>query len=389
MYPNTESKSKDSHNKICIIYNSAQLYREGIWEELSNSDTFDFDIFCDYTKKYGVKQIDKKKIIGFNKKDGHLKIYPIIKNLYAKNILIWQKKSLRLMMSKKYSIYIILGDAYCLSNWVLLVLSKLLNKKTIVWTHGLYGKERLIIKYIRLSMIKLSSAALIYNQYSTNIISKYINQKKLFVVNNSLNHISNTKELNKLISNESNEKSDIFTLCFSGRLTKRKKLYLAIKAVHILKKEGIIVKLYIVGGGSEKQNLISLAKNLGVDKAVIFKGELYGSETNKIIFNSDLSISPGHVGLFAIHSMSFGTPVLTHNNFKRQSPEFEAIIPKMTGDFFLENNVHDLVKKIKFWYNKSDKILNRENCLRRVDKFYTPNYQKKIIEKSINYVKKN
>ena len=103
------------------------------------------------------------------------------------------------MMSKKYSIYIILGDAYCLSNWVLLIFSKFLNKKTIVWTHGLYGKERLLIKCIRIFMIKLSSLALICNQYSTNIISRYINPKKLFVVNNSLNHNSNTKEFNKLM----------------------------------------------------------------------------------------------------------------------------------------------------------------------------------------------
>ena len=238
-------------------------------------------------------------------------------------------------------------------------------------------------------MIKLSSAALIYNQYSTNIISRYINPKKLFVVNNSLNHNSNTKEFNKLILSDSNKKSDIFTLCFSGRLTKRKKLDLAIKAVHILKKEGIIVKLYIVGDGSEKQNLISLTESLDLNNAVVFKGELYGVETNKIIFNSDLSISPGHVGLFAIHSMSFGTPILTHNNFKKQSPEFEAIIPKITGDYFLENDVCDLVKKIKFWYNNGDKIINRKNCLKRINEFYTPRYQMKIINKSINYVRKN
>ena len=41
---------------------------------------------------------------------------------------------------------------------------------------------------------------------------------------------------------------------------------------------------------------------------------------------SDLTVSPGNIGLTAIHSLSYGTPVCSHSNFNNQMPESEAII---------------------------------------------------------------
>lgn len=46
-----------------------------------------------------------------------------------------------------------------------------------------------------------------------------------------------------------------------------------------------------------------------------------------------------------MHSMMFGCPVITHNNFNWQMPEYEAIKPGITGDFFKMDDVSDLVKQ--------------------------------------------
>ena len=55
-------------------------------------------------------------------------------------------------------------------------------------------------------------------------------------------------------------------------------------------------------------------------------GECYSEETNaKLIYNADLCVAPGNIGLTAIHVMMFGCPAITHNDFKWQMPEFEAI----------------------------------------------------------------
>lgn len=53
----------------------------------------------------------------------------------------------------------------------------------------------------------------------------------------------------------------------------------------------------------------------------------------EFIYNADLCVSPGNVGLTAMHSLVFGCPVITHNCFEWQMPEFEAIQPGITGDF--------------------------------------------------------
>ena len=67
----------------------------------------------------------------------------------------------------------------------------------------------------------------------------------------------------------------------------------------------------------------------------IFYGATYDEkELSKLIYMSDLTVSPGNIGLTAIHSLSYGTPVCSHSNFNNQMPESEAIINFENGFFF-------------------------------------------------------
>ena len=79
---------------------------------------------------------------------------------------------------------------------------------------------------------------------------------------------------------------------------------------------------------------------------VTFLGAVYDEELiASLLWNADLCISPGNVGLTALHSMAYGTPVATHNDFAEQMPEYEAIIEGRTGFFFDRNSVDDLEKE--------------------------------------------
>ncbi|MDQ2862797.1 MAG: glycosyltransferase, partial [Bacteroidota bacterium] len=91
-------------------------------------------------------------------------------------------------------------------------------------------------------------------------------------------------------------------------------------------------------------------------------------------------------GLTAIHCMVFGLPVITHNNFSNQGPEFEAIEPGKTGDFFIENSEEDLYKKIEFWIkiNSEDRNNVRENCYQKIREKYNPHQQIEILKNIIN-----
>ena len=53
-------------------------------------------------------------------------------------------------------------------------------------------------------------------------------------------------------------------------------------------------------------------------------------------------VSPGNVGLNAVHALSYGTPVITHNNVNNQMPEHETIIENFNGCFHKENDINSI-----------------------------------------------
>ena len=93
-------------------------------------------------------------------------------------------------------------------------------------------------------------------------------------------------------------------------------------------------------------------------------------KTRRDFYNSAVCVSPGNVGLTAIHSLTFGCPVITHDNFTMQMPEFEAIKEGVTGSFFKENDPKDLTSKIEFWIgkNEEERELVRTEAFKEIDR---------------------
>jgi glycosyltransferase involved in cell wall biosynthesis len=100
---------------------------------------------------------------------------------------------------------------------------------------------------------------------------------------------------------------------------------------------------------------------------------------------ADLTVSPGDVGLLAMHSMVYGTPVISHDNPYRQMPEFEAIIPGKTGQLYEYDSVDSMAGTIRAWLEtqqgRRDEI--RQDCQAVIDQYYTPEYQLKMIKHSL------
>jgi glycosyltransferase involved in cell wall biosynthesis len=71
-------------------------------------------------------------------------------------------------------------------------------------------------------------------------------------------------------------------------------------------------------------------------------------------------------------------------------PEFEAIRPGITGDFFKENDIYDLSEKIKKWISLNDatKTMNRfaKTAYKEIDQKWNIHYQINTIRKIINEI---
>ena len=124
-----------------------------------------------------------------------------------------------------------------------------------------------------------------------------------------------------------------------------------LQAAKILHRQGTPVNVVLVGGGN-KQEIEQEIDALQLQGKVWLHGPCYDEGTNaRLLYNAAVCASPGNVGLTAIHALTYGTPVVTHNNFATQMPEAEAITDGITGSLFTEDDAHDLARKIAHWCN--------------------------------------
>ena len=81
--------------------------------------------------------------------------------------------------------------------------------------------------------------------------------------------------------------------------------------------------------------------------------------------------------------MVFGTPVLIHNDFANQMPEFEAIHDGETGAFFKIDDISSLADGISEWFaQKGDKREDvRKACMKEIDENWTPQFQIEVLKK--------
>ena len=127
-------------------------------------------------------------------------------------------------------------------------------------------------------------------------------------------------------------------------------------------------------------------KEFYLEQQVWFYGPCYDEvELSSLIYNADLCVAPGNIGLTAMHSMVFGTPCITHNDFKWQMPEFEAIKLYKTGCFFNRDDVEDLAERIDEWFrvNGKDRNMVRKSCMEEIDDEWNPYFQIEVLKKNL------
>lgn len=365
--------------KVCLIYNFGQHYRLGIFKLLNESLNIKF-FFGDKLKD--IKKIDYKQL---NNNVEELTNIKIFKNFY------YQKGASELIF-KNYTSYILLGEYYCISTWFILLIGLFTKKKIFLWTHGWYGKESSAQKIIKKIFFNLADGIFLYGNYAKDLmIEEGFDSEKLHVIYNSLNYDEQMIYRKQCTSNDlytSYFQNNYPTLIFIGRLTKIKKLNYIIEAMALLKKNNVHMNLAIIGNGEEINTLKDLVSKFQLNDNIWFVGSLYEEkEISNFVYNADLCISPGNVGLTAMHSMMYGTPVITNSDYMSQMPEFEAIKPGLTGDFFENNNVDDLSIKINNWLNlKKSRNGIRESCYNIIDSCYNPHNQLNTIINAIKTV---
>lgn len=359
--------------KLCCIFNYAPLYRSSIYKKIDQVFDAQFyfsDMISDIAKmdykdfKRYPKTVRDRKFLG--------------KVLWRKDILF--------LPFKKYQHYLVIGD-FSLSYFPFIILCHLLGKKVYAWGHGsksFAGKLKWFIKWF----YHHCDVFFTYSESGKQrLIELGVPKEKLRVIYNSLNAgvDGNTQLKCKNAQFLEYFKNDYPVLLFVGRLTKVKKLDWIIKAHSYHKANGINYNVIIIGNGPEKHSLEDLAYKHDKNNNVWFYGECYNEdELSTLIYNADLCVSPGNVGLTSLHAMSYGTPVISNDDFESQMPEYESIIVGKTGDLYKKNDFDDFCKKIECWLsNDFNRGEIRQNCYDVINNKYNSRYQIELLKEII------
>ena len=352
---------------LCCILNHAPHYRDSIFGLMDKE--FDCSFYIGDKVVSPVKQMDFKKLNGFKK---------IFRTEWILGTtFMWNHDVVKLIF-KKFDFYLIIGEPSIMSNWVILILAKVLNKKVFIWGHGIKDLSKNRLYWFERLFHRLAYKIFVYgNSARNNMISLNYNQEKIIPVYNSLNYseqiqVRKTTGFSNIFKNYFKNSDPV--IIYVGRILFSKKLNLLIEALQMLHENGKKTNLVIVGPEIDDKSIPDLVNKLELEEFVWFYGPCYEEKVlAELFYNANINVTPGDIGLSAIHSLTYGCPVITHNNFHKHGPEFEIIEDEKTGSFFEENNVNDLVDKIKLWID-----INEE------DKEKTKNYAFKLVKDKWN-----
>lgn len=365
--------------KLCLIYNFAQHYRTSIFKLIDQEYDCDFFFGDSYlnVKKMDYSLLKGKVTERSTKHFGGWSYHPGIQKL----------------LRKDYDAYILLGESRSLSTWLFCLRARAFHpkKRVYFWSHGWYGKESRIERIIKKMLFKLpNGGSFLYGNYARELmINEGFDPDKLYVIHNSLAYdeqVAIRQQLTPEPIYKEHFGNDNPNLFFVGRLTHIKKLDQALRAMALLMERGQLYNMTFIGGGETQEELQTLATELGLEKNVWFYGPCYDEkELGHMIYNADLCVSPGNIGLTAMHTLVFGTPAVTHNDFPHQMPEYEAIQEGVTGAFFTIDDVDSLADTISIWFKtKGDKREEvRKECMREIDENWTPQFQIQVLKEHL------
>lgn len=204
----------------------------------------------------------------------------------------------------------------CMSAWSLLIVRKILKRRTILWGH-LYPRAGAGSRTARLrrSMRALADGTVLYGFDSVLPARRDLPNQEVWVAPNAL--------YSAALLGPTGTNSSKSSIIYVGRLVEEKKVDLLIRAFAEASPKLANIRLKIVGQGSELESLKSLAGELRCDSKIDFLGSITDPSALKAAYSDALcSVSPGYVGLSLTQSLGFGVPMLIADN-EPHAPEVE------------------------------------------------------------------
>ncbi len=265
-----------------------------------------------------------------------------------------------------------------ISNWIFLIIRKILSKPTILWGHawprnGKKSKSDILRNLMR----KLGDKIIVYTHQQKKELQEKMPDKNILAAPNAL-----FKSNNMVYESKPSAKN----LIYVGRLAGRKKVFFLVKAFH--KSLDLIpedAKLIIVGDGEEKEKIQQYTNRYHLTNRIQLLGHISDYNSLKELYHHAIfSVSPGYVGLSITQSFGFGVPMLISRN-ENHSPEIEAVKEHENALFFKTDDMDDFAQKLQNIYQSKEEWLKKR---KKIIDFCKQNYSiEAMAQVFINLVK--
>jgi glycosyltransferase involved in cell wall biosynthesis len=255
------------------------------------------------------------------------------------------------------------------------LVGKLRKIPTFVTFHNTLVEGNILTKFLGLIYL-LVMQPFLQLYFKIFFISEYTKDKLFFnlIPRNKKVVIYNNMIEPKKIKIVKKEQS----ILFIGRLTHQKGVDIIIKALKIVKKDFLSIRLNIIGPGSKRynKNLKKLVKKNNLKEHVNFLGEKFGKEKWKEFYSNQILIVPSRdegFGNVVIEGMLCDVPVITSN---------KGALPEAGGGksiIFNINKPEDLARKI-INLLKNEELREK---LSKEGKNYAQNFTKNTIGKRL------
>ena len=368
--------------QIAIVYHMFPHYRTAVMRALDESAQFRYVFSGSFGYFNGVEPMDVRDVRA---------VQPT--SFVTLGPLYWQNGLLRLSLSRTVDGIVFLGNPNFVSTWIAALLARLSGKKVLFWSHGWLKSEPRVKRIFRHAFYRIAHLVLVYGERAKELGTRAgFPRERIEVIYNSLDRETSRSIVEQIEHGTLSDRIDLRTLfphpdrpiiICTARLTPLCRFDLLFEAASLLKKRERPINIVLVGDGPERPRLEALANALELD--VHFWGACYDEKIlGQLIYHSDITCSPGKIGLTAIHSLGYGTPAITHSDMDEQMPEVEAIVDGVTGFFFERNNAADLAEKIRVWIDtRTDRKSIRRACYEVIDNKWNPQLQKILIERAL------
>lgn len=274
-----------------------------------------------------------------------------VENLFLGNQFVIQKLP---RWAVRADIVVLSFDLRTLSNLYLFARRKRLNLPVILWGHGFSSRlnSPQWVRRLRVWWAHQADAVIFYSDKGKqDFVRAGLPANKLFVAHNSID----LEAIRQAAAKCNAERRDIL---FIGRLVPAKKADVLIQAFKYAQSRlPTGTRLIIVGDGPERTRLELMAQEMQVAHAVEFVGEKTDeTELAPLFARSIVCVSPGYIGLSAIHSLAYGVPILVSDN-EPHSPEIEALVPGKNGEYFPANDPTVLADRLVEMLSQPDRLI--------------------------------